>query len=423
MAALLAAWVARRRPRVVIVCVLLALTATASALSARAWAGLDPVPPRSVSGWLTLRTDPERRAAGVTAIGELGGERYAVAGFGGAGRRLERFRAGDRFAVVGSAAPVSVSSRDRWVPRHVRNRLTIESVADTAPPAPLHRAANRVRAVLERGVADWPEADRALFLGLVIGDDRAQSDAIVEAFRSAGLSHLTAVSGQNVAFVLVAAAPVLQRLRPGARVGATLALIAWFATLTRFEPSVIRASGMAALAALVFWRGWSAAPIRLLAITVAGFTLIDPLLVHSVGWWLSVGATAGLAVGAARLGGVLPGPRWLADPLAVGLAAQLGVLPVSWLVFGRVALVGPLANLLAVPVAGFVMVWGIPAGLVAGAVPPLAGLLGAPGRAGTRWVSLVAQLAAQLEPGWHPAVVVAVHVATLAIVVGAVRRR
>jgi competence protein ComEC len=43
-----------------------------------------------------------------------------------------------------------------------------------------------------------PPDDAALFRGLVVGDDRAQSDAMIERFRASGLSHLTAVSGQNV---------------------------------------------------------------------------------------------------------------------------------------------------------------------------------------------------------------------------------
>ncbi len=181
---------------------------------------------------------------------------------------------------------------------------------------------------------------------------------------------------------------------------ATLGLIAWFAALTRFEPSVLRASAMAALAATAFWRGWQGHPIRLLALAVGGLVLIDPLLVHSVGWWLSVGATAGLAIVASPLASRLPGPRWLAEPLAVTLAAQLGVAPVSLLVFGRAPLLAPLTNLLAVPVAGFVMIWGIPAGLLAGAVPPLAGVVHLPSLAATRWVAIVGRLGARLEPGW-----------------------
>ena len=57
------------------------------------------------------------------------------------------------------------------------------------------------------------------------------------------------------------------------------------------------------------------------------------------------------------------------------------------------------ANVLAGPVAGGVMLYGLPAGLVAGAVPALAPVVMLPCRLGVRWVDLVATLGARLEPG------------------------
>ena len=76
------------------------------------------------------------------------------------------------------------------------------------------------------------------------------------------------------------------------------------------------------------------------------------------------------AAGCGRLGP-------LAMPVGVTLGAQVGVALPSLLVFGRLPLVGIVANLLAVPVAGLVMLYGLPACLLAGAGP------GA--RAGRRW--------------------------------------
>jgi competence protein ComEC len=69
-------------------------------------------------------------------------------------------------------------------------------------------------------------------------------------------------------------------------------------------------------------------------LAVAGMVLIDPLLVWSVGWWLSVGATFGIALLASPLAARLPGPRALAQALAVTVAAQVGVAPVAVTAFG-----------------------------------------------------------------------------------------
>ena len=128
----------------------------------------------------------------------------------------------------------------------------------------------------------------------MIGDDRDQPAALVERMRASGLAHLTAVSGQNVALVVAAASPLLRRARPLARWAATLALIGWFVVLTRAEPSVLRAGAMAALGATAFALGRQREPLRLLAVAVVGLLLVDPLLAWSVGFWLSVGATAGV---------------------------------------------------------------------------------------------------------------------------------
>src|SRR4029450_7181055 len=117
-----------------------------------------------------------------------------------------------------------------------------------------------------RGSEPLPEDDAALFRGLVLGDDAEQPPAMTDRFRASGLSHLTAVSGQNVAFLLAAVGPLARRRRPIARWAVTVALIGWFVMLTRFEPSIIRAGAMAALSATAFVLGRGRHPARLVCI-------------------------------------------------------------------------------------------------------------------------------------------------------------
>jgi competence protein ComEC len=122
----------------------------------------------------------------------------------------------------------------------------------------------------------------------------------------------------------------------------------------------------------------------LLFVTVMILVLVDPLLVWSVGFWLSAGATFGVVAIAPVLERRLRGPRWWTNGLGVTLGAQLGVLVPSWLVFERMPALGIVANLLAVPVAGFVMLYGLPAALAASLVPaPVAVVLMAPATLGT----------------------------------------
>jgi competence protein ComEC len=139
--------------------------------------------------------------------------------------------------------------------------------------------------------------------------------------------------------------------------------------------------------------------VRLLFVSVMILVVVDPLLVWSVGFWLSVGATFGVVAIAPVIEPRLAGPRWWTNGLAVTLGAQLGVVVPSWLVFHRMPGLGIAANLLAVPAAGVVMLYGLPAALVASLLPPpVAVVVMAPATLGTRWVALVAHAAARLEP-------------------------
>ena len=102
------------------------------------------------------------------------------------------------------------------------------------------------------------------------------------------------------------AAPLLRRLRLAARTGTALAIVVVFAAMTRFEPSVLRATAMAAIALLATFGGRPASTLRVLAYAVVALLLVDPFLVHSVGFALSCGASAGIGLFARLLYAVRP---------------------------------------------------------------------------------------------------------------------
>jgi competence protein ComEC len=385
-----------RRPAVLVACLLIGLAG--GWRSQVSWEDATPRRTGDYTGWVTIVGDPAPFGSGLRVTLEVGGERFDAWVYGSPRRRLIDRQAGELVYVQGRRR-LMVSNVRRAQIRHVVGQFDVDVAGDWRDGSPLYRTSSRVRTALRHAAESTMAADdAALFTGLVIGDDARESAETIDAFRSSGLSHLTAVSGENVVFVLAAASPLLRRLRPWWRWAATLGLIGWFMALTRFEPSVLRAGVMAMLGCSSFVLGRQQSVARLLAWTVTILVLVDPMLVWSVGFWLSTGATAGVCIVAPPLAERLPGPRWLRAPLAVTLGAQLGVVLPSWLVFHRLPLVSLPANLLAVPVAGFVMLFGIPAGLLSALVSPLAPLLMAPCAAGTRWVATVAHLGAAAEP-------------------------
>ncbi len=414
------------------VALLVVLLAVVGAVrSDHAWGGLTPDRLGPYTGWSRLVDDPQSFGGSTRLVVAIGGERFEVWCRGRAQqRRVGEWRAGEWVAVSGTRQPLAADRVRRVASQHVVGAFELDWASDVDVGGPVARASNRVRALIERGASWMPEPESALFRGLVIGDDRDQPVDMVQRFRASGLSHLTAVSGQNVSFLLAACGPLLVRLRPVARWVVTVGMVAWFVALTRFEPSILRAGAMAALSATAFATGRDRAPVRVLAVAVVALVIVDPLLVWSVGFWLSVGATAGVCVVGPLLATRLEMLGALAVPLGITLGAQLGVVVPSVLVFGRLPLVSVPANLLAVPVAGAVMLYGLPAALVAGAVPATAPVVMLPALVGTRWVDAVAQVAARVEPeppwvwvGWAVVVIVGVVLVVTASRSGKNRRR
>ena len=375
---------------------------------------------------MRLIDDPQPYPSSTRVIVEVDGERFEMWSRGRARQqRIRSWRGGEWVEVKGERVALDAERAQRVAWQHVVGEFELIWASDVDAGGPVARASNRVRATIERAADVLPEPDGALYRGLVIGDDRDQPRDMVERFRASGLSHLTAVSGQNVAFVLAACGPLLVRMRPVPRWAVTVSVIAWFVVLTRVEPSILRAGVMAGLSATAYATGRERSPVRILALAVIVLALVDPLLAWSIGFWLSVGATAGVCTVGPWLAHRLTVFGSLALPLGITLGAQLGVAVPSVWVFGRLPLVSVAANLLAVPVAGFVMLYGLPAGLVAGSVPAVAPVVMLPARIGTRWVDTVAVFGVHLEPeppgvwvGW--VVVVAL---VLVVVCGSVCRR
>ena len=166
--------------------------------------------------------------------------------------------------------------------------------------------------------------DRALLAGFLLGDTRGVPDDVTERFRAAGLTHLTAVSGENVAFVLALFAPLLRRFALRGRLFGGVAVLVFFGTMTRWEPSVLRAIAMAVIALVAGYLGRPTTGLRVLALAAIVLLLVDPFLLHSVGFLLSCGASLGIAVLARPITARLRGPVWMREVLGVTAAAQLG---------------------------------------------------------------------------------------------------
>ncbi|WP_436792708.1 ComEC/Rec2 family competence protein [Actinospongicola halichondriae] len=370
-------------------------------LAVRSLAGLDPPPDAPFVGVVTAVTDPEPITGGRLRleVDSLHGHLLAEVRSPHAIAALSTTLAGDRVSVSGVTGPLRRSTE--WTrSRHLAGTLRVESVATVTQGGGHHAAANAFRRTLERGAGSLSPTQRSLLAGLVLGDDRAQPPQLTADFRAAGLTHLLAVSGQNVVFVLVVVGPFLRMLRLWPRFLVTVAVIAAFALVTRFEPSVLRASFVAVVAVYAHTTGRPSGGVRHLSIAICILLVVDPLLVHSLGFRLSVAASCGVLVLAPRIAAGVRGPNWFRDGLAVTIGAQCAVAPVLIPTLGPMPLAAIPANLVAGPIAGLLMVWGLTAGTVAGVVGGRAAwLLHRPSVLGLGALDQVSGLGASLPMG------------------------
>ena len=375
----------KRGTRLAVVTVVVSAGLLGVAVEQRALHGLDVSPlTRAVNdrtsgeAILTLAEDPDGpmyQSAAMARVanfdGLTAGDRsvYVIAS-GDNVSVLGALDAGDRLRVRGTVAPLhGYATRMRW--RHAVGEFRIDDIVAVARPDNAWNAvANAGRRTVLRGSAVLPSTPRALLSGFLLGDTRAIPDDLVVAFRDAGLSHLLAVSGANVAFALAVVEPALRRLRRGSRLVGGIGVLVLFGTMTRWEPSVLRASVMAGLVMLARLLGRPADARRVLVLAMFGLLVADPFLLHSIGFLLSCGACAGIVIGAQPIAARLPGPAWIREALGVTTAAQIGVAPLLVATFGTLPLIALPANLLAAPFVGPLTVWGIVASLAGGVLGP-----------------------------------------------------
>lgn len=213
----------------------------------------------------------------------------------------------------------------------------------------------RAEAGLGRGM---PAREAALARGFVLGEDDGIDAGTKEDFRRSGLSHLLAVSGQNVTLLALLAMPLLAALGIGLRERLlwALALIAAYVPVAGSGPTIQRAAVMGAAGLIATLAGRRASRAYALLIALGVTLAVDPGVAGDVGWQLSFVAVAGIFVMAAPLRAALSGRLGrgplraaLADGLAVTAAATLATAPLIAFHFGTLSTTTLAANLLAMP--------------------------------------------------------------------------
>jgi len=262
------------------------------------------------------------------------------------------------------------------VARPTRRDLSVAVLsASGAPtfgePSSVQRAAESVRRHFADAARSQLPADQAAALpALVLGDTSTLAPETVAAFRAAGLTHLTAVSGANVTIVCGAVLLAARLVGPRAAVALAALALVGFVIVVQPSPSVLRAAVMGSIGLLGVLTHRRRHAMPALSATVIALMVVAPEMSVDLGFALSVSATAALilvAPGWSRRLVACGWPKPLADAVSVATAAQLVTAPLIAAISGRVSMVSIAANMAVTAVIPPITV----AGTAAAALAPL----------------------------------------------------
>lgn len=246
----------------------------------------------------------------------------------------------------------------------------------------VNRARERLRAALQARLDGLRHG--GVLVALVLGDQRAITDADWQRFHRTGIAHLVSISGLHITMIAglaaVATAAIWRRSRRLLASASVQAAGAGAATIFAFAYCLLAGWGvpaqrtffmLATVAAAVIVRARAGAATTL-ALAAAVVCALDPWAVVAPGFWLSFGAVAAIlfvAGGhAAPRAAASARARWvqrMRDAVRVQLGVTLALVPLTIALFRHVSLVSPAANAIAIPVVSLLVT---PLSLVAAAL-------------------------------------------------------
>lgn len=371
-----------------------------------------------------LRREPELRPEGalLTLDGErirVRGETYRVEGglrarVSGENRHLlEGLAACDRISLWGRLEEPASFGNDggfdagRYFERErldltasVKSALLVER-ATSAPSALAWVSRLRIAASrrLEKALSDPSRETSGVVIALVTGDRGMLSPELEDLYRDAGVFHVMAISGAQVAIVLLFSYYLLRRagIDEVATLWTLFAIVPVYAAFCGSGPPVVRAALAASVVLVARLLSLDRPHGNALALAALLLLLWEPLWLEDPGFQLSFAAMVGILWLTEPLARRLHPLGLLAKPLSVSLSAQAAVLPITAWHFHGFTWVAPIASLVAVPLSGVIVILGLALVPLAG-VPLVSDFLSFGAHAGVALLTATARLAAEL-PG------------------------
>ncbi len=237
-------------------------------------------------------------------------------------------------------------------------------------------------AMITRVRQHLPSSQASLLLALTVGERASLPREMVEAFRRSGTYHILSISGLHVGFLVGALFLFLRALRvpPRLRASVSLVAVAGYAVVAGGSSPVVRAALMVAVYLVALLLEREADTLNSLAVAAFLLCLWNPLFLFDVSFQLTFAATLALLLVVDRVPSP-PAPwplRWVGGALLISGATFLATFPLLAYWFNQVSLIGPVANLVLVPLSGLTTVAGMGAVVLLLPFPALGSLLSPP---------------------------------------------
>ena len=300
-----------------------------------------------------------------------------------------------------------------------RQAALVSTGAGSKPTAALHRIRTSLATAIQRSI---PEPQAGLAQALLLGIRSELPQPVKESFRTAGMSHLLAISGLHVGIVmaltLAAASAIAGRNNPYA-IATAAVVVWWYAVLSGLDPPVVRAAIMGSLFLVQGLLGRGVRGLTALLLAAALMVLIDPALLSSLSFQLSFTAMAGVIVALPLITALTAGTtgplsasgswsaRWgryalslLIASVVISTTTTLATLPLVAWHFGEIPLMSVPATVLAMPAMPAALLGAAATSIVGLLAPPLAVGVGALTWAPLAWLIWVAEV---MPPALLPA--------------------
>ena len=203
------------------------------------------------------------------------------------------------------------------------------------------------------------QEESALCIGILIGNTMGISEETEDNFKKSNLTHLLAVSGSHITYIITAFSSTLGKRNKKSTKIITIIFLLFFTAITGFTPSVLRASIMGILVLLASLLHRKSDTINNLGISSLLILIYNPYYVTDLGFLLSFAGTIGIVILNDKISNFLNGKlnkksnkiiKYIIESFSITLSANLIIIPVMAYSFSTISFTFWISNILAGPV-------------------------------------------------------------------------